>query len=300
MATLATLTTLAPIAPAHLSADQRAAFERDGFLVVKRALDPAAVAHFRQVVQAIDAGERQRRALGPEAFIEVRHAIHHDHRLLDLLMWPTVFPLVAELMGPDLTLTTTHTLIRPPQPAGTPRSFKAIGWHRDAHGNVKPVHGTCPWIYTKIGFFLTDLSRPGMGNLRVIPGSHLRADPPPTPEGAVDPEGAIEVLLEPGDAVLFQQRVWHAVGPNDASHARENIYLGYSYRWVRPIDALPAPADLLAKADPVQRQLLGAIDSPLTWFLPQPDDVPLHAWLDRHRAETGTTCAAAEDACACG
>lgn len=294
------MTALAHLAPAHLTATQRAAFERDGFLVVKGALDAAAVAHFRAVVQSIDAAERTRRELGPEAFVEVRHAIHHDHRLLDLIMWPTVFPLVAELMGPDLTLTTTHSLIRPPQPPGTPRSFKAIGWHRDAHGNVAPVHGTCPWIYTKIGFFLTDLSRPGMGNLRVVPGSHLRADAPPTPEGGVDPEGAIEVLVEAGDAVLFQQRVWHAVGPNDAPHARENIYIGYSYRWVRPIDALPAPEALLAKADPVQRQLLGAVDSPLTWFLPAADDVPLRGWLDRHRAEAGAGCRAAEDGLRCG
>jgi len=49
-----------------------------------------------------------------------------------------------------------------------------------------------------------------------------------------------------------------------ATHARENIYLGYCRRWVRPIDALPTPTDLMAKADPVQRQLLGDISSPLT------------------------------------
>ena len=226
------------------------------------------------------------------------HAIHHDHRLLDLLCWPTVFPLVAELMGPNINLSTNHVLVRPPQPAGTAAAFKAIGWHRDAHGDVTPVHGTCPWIYSKIGFFLTDLSQSGMGNLRVIPGSHLHAEPPPTVDGAVDPVGAIEVLVEAGDAVIFQQRLWHAVGPNAATHARENIYLGYCRRWVRPIDALPTPPDLMAKADPIQRQLLGDISSPLTWYLPAEGDVPLRAWLHQHQA--GATAPHPEDPSTCG
>lgn len=275
-------TQLAP-APAHLTPAQAEAFHRDGFLVVKGALDAEAVAHWRQVCHDIAAGERARSGLTEADFVQTRHAIHHDHRLLDLITWPTTFPLVAELMGPDLSLVTTHNLIRPVQPEGTPKTFKGSGWHRDAHSNLAPVHGTCPWIYTKIGYFLSDLSQPGMGNLRVIPGSHLRAEAPPLAADGIDPEGAIEVCVEAGDAVLFQQRLWHAVGPNFAPHARENIYIGYGYRIIRPIDTLPTPDDLMAKADPVQRQLLGEIASPLTFYLPEKNDVPLKAWLDAHK-----------------
>jgi ectoine hydroxylase len=270
-------------APALLTDAQREAFDRDGYLIIKGALDAEAVAYFLGVLRDIEKQERPKRGLTDDAFLEVRHAIHADHRVLDLLMWPSTFPLVAELMGPDLALTTSHALVRPPQPTGTPATFKGSGWHRDAHSNVAPVHGTCPWIYTKIGYFLSDLSRPDMGNLRVIPGSHRKAALPPTREGDIDPEGAIQVLAEVGDAVIFQQRLWHAVGPNFAPHARENFYLGYCYRWVRPIDTLPTPPELMAKADPCQRQLLGEVKSECTFYLPKPDDVPLRDWLENVR-----------------
>lgn len=288
------------LAPAHLTAAQRVAFEHDGFFIVRGALDPEAVAHFRTVLRSIATEARTQRDLSAQDFIEVRHAVHADHRVLDLTTWPTVFPLVAELMGPDIGLVTTHGLTRPPQPGGTAAAFKSIGWHRDAGGQVKPMHGTCPWIYTKIGFYLSDCSQPDMGNLRVIPGSHRRAECPPVPAGAIDPEGAIQVLVAPGDAVIFHQAVWHAVGPNFAPHARENFYIGYGFRWVRPIDALPTPAVLMAKADPIQRQLLGEVASPLTWYLPQADDRPLIPWLEAHQKHAGTCAMSGEDAAQCG
>lgn len=33
-------------------------------------------------------------------------------------------------------------------------------------------------------------------------------------EGSPDPDGALELTANPGDAVLFEQRLHHAVGPN--------------------------------------------------------------------------------------
>src|SRR6185436_9274995 len=120
-----------------------------------------------------------------------------------------------------LQLNTSHVMIRPPQPPGTPETFKAIDWHRDGCPEVSAVHDTYPWIYTKIGYFLSDLSKPGRGNLRVVPGSHKRAEPPRRSEGRIDPDGALELLTRPGDAVLFQQRTWHAVGPNLSSFTRK-------------------------------------------------------------------------------
>jgi len=54
----------------------------------------------------------------------------------------------------------------------------------------------------------------------------------------------------------------------------------------------------MAKADPVQRQLLGDISSPLTWYLPAEGDVPLRAWLHQHQA--GATAPHPEDPSTCG
>lgn len=270
---------------ARLTPAQRQAFEADGFLVIPGALDEQEVARWTAIVDAFDARERAARSFKPGEFTEVRNAVAKDHRLLELLTWPSVFPLIADLMGPDIGLSTSHVLVRPPAAPGTSRDAKPSPWHRDGHLQIPAVHGTCPWLYTKAGFFLTDLSQPGRGNLRVIPGSHRRAElPGRSSPDQIDPDGTIEVLTRPGDAVIFQQCLWHSVGPNLSGLARKNIYLGYGQRWLRPIDFLMHEEALLAKADPVQRQLLGEYRSECTFYLPQEGEVPLRDWLARYRA----------------
>ena len=273
-------------APAHLNDEQRRFFELNGYLIIKGALAAEQIAHFLSIVDGVEQRQRASAGVPGGQFLEVRNAVAREHALLELLDWPSTFPLVAELMGPAIQLNTSHVMVRPPQPAGTAATFKAIDWHRDGCAEVFPVHGTFPWIYTKIGYFLTDLSRPGMGNLRVIPGSHLRAEQPDHPAGRIDPEGAIEVLTKPGDAVIFQQRMWHAVGPNYSASTRKNIYMGYSYRWVKPLDFMLPEPQLLALATPIQRQLLGEYASEMTYWIPKENEVPLRAWLKEHTEAT--------------
>lgn len=270
---------------ARLTAAQKSFFEENGYLIVKGALNPEQIGYWTRVVDEMDAAHRAARSLQNDVFVEIRNAVAKEPRLLELLDYPAAFPLVAELMGPAIQLNTSHVMVRPPQPAGTAATFKAIDWHRDGCAEVAAVHGTFPWIYTKIGYFLTDLTQPGRGNLRLIPGSHKRSDPPARQPGAIDPDGAIEVLTEPGDAVLFQQRTWHAVGPNFSTITRKNIYVGYSYRWVKPLDYLAQSAELLAQATPIQRQLLGEYTSEMTYWLPKDEEVPLKAWMAQHAAK---------------
>jgi len=275
----ASLTEITRPAAARLSAAQKEFFETQGYLVIKGALCPEQVAHWTEV---LDAAHRRAHAVQPGGFVEIRNAVAKEAAFLELLDWPSTFPLVAELMGPALQLNTSHAMVRPPQPGGTAASFKASDWHRDGCAEVFPVHGTFPWIYTKIGYFLTDLSQPGRGNLRLIPGSHLKAERPETRPGQIDPDGAIEVLTAPGDAVIFQQRMWHAVGPNLSEIARKNIYFGYCYRWVKPLDYVTQSAELIALATPIQRQLLGECKSEMTFWIPKEDEVPLKSWLAEH------------------
>jgi len=268
---------------AHLTNEQKSFFEENGYLVIKNALSKEEVARWLAVIDRMDAAHRAANKLAGDAFVEIRNAIAKDTELLDLLDYPATFPLVAELMGPALQLNTSHVLVRPPQPAGTEASFKASGWHRDGCAEVYSA-GLCPWIYTKIGYFFTDLTQPGRGNLRVIPGSHKHWQPPVTPKGQIDPDGAIEVLTEPGDAVLFQQRLWHAVGPNYSTITRKNIYFGYCYRYIKPLDYVSQPPELIARGTAIQRQLLGEQKHEMTFWIPKEGDVPLKEWLKEHTA----------------
>jgi ectoine hydroxylase-related dioxygenase (phytanoyl-CoA dioxygenase family) len=261
-----------------MTSRQREEFERDGFLVLRDVLDENQVAQFTRVVDRLSCEER---GDDESKTVEIRNAIARDAQLLPLLDWPDTFPLIAEILGWNIQLTTSHVFVRPPTPQES-QQFKAISWHCDGPIPQFPViENQLPRMYVKVGFFLTDLSQPDSGNLRVVPGSHRHATPPEKDESG-EPIGAIQVLTQPGDAVIFEQRTWHAVGPNYAPHARKNIYIGYCHRWLKAIDFITQSSELLAQANPIQKQLLGAVSDPISFYLPTrfPDDVPLKKLLE--------------------
>lgn len=253
-------------------------FERDGFVVMRNVLDANQVEHFTQIVDKLARGER---GDDESQTVEIRNAVARDAALLPLLDYKSTFPLIAKIMGWNIQLTTSHVFVRPPTPQEDEK-FKAISWHHDGPNPHFPViNNQFPRMYVKVGFFLTDLSKPDMGNLRVVPGSHLCATPPELDKNG-EPIGAIQVLTKPGDAVFFEQRTRHAVGPNYASHSRKNIYMGYCHRWLKAIDFISQSPALIEQANPIQRQLLGAVSDPISFYLPGrfPEDVPLKDVLE--------------------
>jgi ectoine hydroxylase-related dioxygenase (phytanoyl-CoA dioxygenase family) len=271
-------------APARLNDEQREFFEQNGYLVVRNALSEEQIAHYTRIVDELAGADRAARGVGEDASVEIRNAIALSDELLPILDWPATFPLMAEILGWNIQLTTSHVFVRTPTPQAQ-NTFKAIDWHADGPNPKFPaINGVTPRMYAKIGYFLTDLSRPDKGNLRVVPSSHLSAHRPENDPATGEPIGAIQVLTQPGDAVLFEQRTWHAVGPNYSDEPRKNIYIGYCYRWLKAIDFITQSPELIAKGNPIQRQLLGHITHELSYYLPgrSPEDVPLQAWLEEH------------------
>jgi len=139
----------------------------------------------------------------------------------------------------------------------------------------------------KLAYWLSDVSEPGRGNLKVVPGSHLvnRIDGPPRRDIRwPDPEGAIEVTAGPGDAVFFDRRIWHARSRNYSQHTRKAVFFGYTYRWTAIRDGL-APiraSDWSGRLTPVQQQLLGGAEDPggdHAWGH-DPATTPLYGWLN--------------------
>ena len=96
-----------------------------------------------------------------------------------------------------------------------------------------------------------------------------------------------ELKLEEGDAVLFENRIFHTATPNKTDRIAKRIIYGYAYRWMKQEVYLDPPdPELLKHADPVTRQLLGGyrdIDTK-AWALEDwarkykvmPDSVPWH------------------------
>ena len=86
--------------------------------------------------------------------------------------------------------------------------------------------------------------------------------------------------VKAGDAFIFEQRTWHGIGRNSSDIARKTIFMGYAYRWVKPMDYISMPENVLAKCTPIQKQLLGVVEDALSYYLPPDEDVPVKALVE--------------------
>lgn len=262
----------------RLTPDERRDFERDGYLVVRGALDAASLAAMAEIVDRIDAKERT-----PEhgtRLLSMPNILPRDERLLELLDLPTTFPKVWGALGWNIYCYHTHADVTPPVPAGETPQWQ-VAWHQDSmRVNDEIECHPRPRLSLKVGFYLTDAAEPDRGNTLVLPGSHLQDDLDCPNDGTSCPEGTVPLLLEAGDAVLLDRRVWHSRSPNWRGPTRKVIWLGYAYRWLKPKDDMTVDS-YLPGADAVRRQLLGA-GSANGAYDPQDRDVPLRAWLAEH------------------
>ncbi|HZO88398.1 MAG TPA: phytanoyl-CoA dioxygenase family protein [Chthonomonadaceae bacterium] len=264
--------------PAVLTQEQRAAFERDGFLVVPNVLPPAMVARLTEVVDRLYEQGVRAQGLSKTNHWQLRNCIVEDDLFLELLDWPATVPLVVDLLNWNIHLITSHLIVRAPSPPEADAHWKAENWHRDGGTSAQEMLEPHPRLLIKIAYWLSDLSAPGRGNIRFVPGSHRLIGRPAQADDAPDPYGAIEICAHPGDAVLFEQRTYHAVGPNRSHITRKSLFFGYGYRWLRPMDYVTMPPELLERCSPVRRQLLGDAKTQLGYYLPTDEDAPLRVW----------------------
>jgi len=257
---------------------QKAQFDRDGFLVLRDVLEQELVARLVVAADRIAADGLGRDGLSERHHWQRRNSLPLDGAFLELLDHYAVLPVVAAILGWDIHLITSHLIVRPPTP-DVDAHFKGEGWHRDGGQSSWEMTEPHPRILLKVGYFLSDQTETGRGNTRVVPGSNRLTGPPAQSPGAAHPYGAIEILGKPGDAFLFEQRTYHAVGPNHSHRTRKTLFMGYGFRWVYPMDYHPMRdyTDLYPVATPIQRQLLGETKTVTGVYLPTDDDVPLRA-----------------------
>lgn len=257
-------------------------FQEQGYLVVENALSKEKVDYLLEVIDEIREDLKRSNHRKDVYGLDIRPMVDKHDAFLELMEWPTTFPLAVRFLQHfNVQLTTSHLIIVPPNP-----QKRNIGWHPDGGQPPIGLYGRRALASLKVGFFLTDLLEPNMGALMVVPGSHRMDGPPVHLEGERDPVGAVELKLRAGDAVIFGQGTWHAGAPNYSHQARVVLYYGYSYRILRPTDYDSMPAELLAKCSAVGRQLLGAKSTHLGYFIPTPEDAPLKQWYIDHFGET--------------
>lgn len=268
-----------------VTAEEEREFAEQGYMVIEDAIPQELVERATEVVDRLTADQKAKEGLGPQDGINIFDFIGKDDVFLELLDYPTTFPKVWGILGWNIQLYHSHTIITPPNAVSGPGQ-QGLNWHKDS-GRLNNELETDPQprISLKVAFFLTDTTELGRANLYVIPGSHLLNKLPVDEEKK--PKGGIAVRAKPGDAVFFDRRIWHASSPNTSDMTRKVLFYGYSYRWLRPRDDMTVD-NVMDRVDPIRQQLLGA--APSGWHgysSPKPEDVPLRAWMQEKAGENG-------------
>lgn len=264
-----------------LRPEQQQSFAEDGFLVVRDVLDKEMTARL------VDSGDRLAEPFfnkptvldKPEYnHLDLRPGLLKEVALFDLVTNDATVPLVVQLLGPNIHLHSTALIYKRPESPEAP-PFRR-GWHRDIRIPRDLGHHTLPLVGIKVCYCLTDFQQSDCGMTLMARGSHLRNEPLAIPRGQVDPPDleVCDLRLNAGDALLFENRIFHTAAPNRSGRVSKVVIYGYAYRWMKPEVYLDVPdQQLLQRADPIARQLLGGyrdVDTP-PWALQD--------WAKRHQ-----------------
>lgn len=143
--------------------------------------------------------------------------------------------------------------------------------------------------YLKVGYALTDVDYDDMGGLEIIPSSHKRqfmySESTRGEQYQGDFPDSTQLKMKAGDAVIFDQRLWHASSRNRSNKTRSALYYGYGYAYLKPIDYVSVPDDILVKCSPIGKQLLGhrtSLFPSFSYYHPADKEVPLKKWYVDH------------------
>jgi ectoine hydroxylase-related dioxygenase (phytanoyl-CoA dioxygenase family) len=256
----------------------------DGFVAIPGVLDHPAVERLAAALDRIYDEEVDRGRVDAGEPMHLLGEIGRDDVFLDLLDHPAVFPVIWHVLGWNIHLYHCHLDLTPPR-AGR-RRRPAWGWHQDGgRQNIELECDPRPRMSLKVAFWLSDVSAPGRGNMLIVPGSH-ESNTLPRPDrpelGFEQPPGAEPVLAAPGDAFVFDRRLWHSRSDNLSEHTRRVVFLAYTFRWVRPRDELgiDPSSERFRRLSRVRRQLLGEPADPVHQWGLHPDAVALRAATD--------------------
>lgn len=240
-----------------LSEEQRLFFQANGYLIFRDALSPPELAAARRAADRAEARWRADPALPGvrrHDLEQVLGIMEYDPVLFDLLEHPLVFPVVRELLGPDVMMLDHDYFISPPG-ARIPH-----GWHFDLA--MPGIYHPRSLLMVKVFYVLEDIPPDGGATL-LLPGSHLFLPETelPNPEVPEAMPGAVKMDLPAGAAYLFTGRTYHSAGNNESSLHRRLLIYNYGHKWMRVWQSYEPSASLAERAtSPMRRQLLGLTD----------------------------------------
>ena len=266
----------------YLATDkQKKDFERDGYIIIKNVLSPGLIDTLIDASERVDALERRFIGGCQDSWTNNFNVISHDDAFLNMVDYYKTLPKVwALLKSAQIQLYMSHLIVYPPEGDGVTPGHE---WHQDGCAVRDTMGFPQPALSLKVSYWLTDVKTPEYGPFRVLPGSHLMGDDFSDTEAD---KHIKDLYVDAGDCVIFDRRLYHRRGVNTSDTVRRTLFMGYSYRWLRPLDYINYE-DILDKCSPVRQQLLGKA----FWFNSywEPEELPLEHWIRENITDGNST-----------
>ncbi len=221
---------------------ERFFFDNNGYLVLEEFLDAD---HVNALLQALHRVIQRRCKLQEqelphtgittsmgEKSTRIFYILDDDPLFLEMLDWPAIWPYVTGLLNALPHHHASDAIIE----HGSDLIGRGMRWHIDGiDDGFRNLGPQIPLLQLKIGYYLSDMTRPGQGNLCVVPGSH-KAAPAPTREDLQrwgKSAGVTEICAPAGTAILFHNALWHSAGPFSSKYGqRAMLYYAYEHPWM--------------------------------------------------------------------
>lgn len=254
-----------------ISPEEESLFYNNGYLLLRSAISLSKVKSIlAEVKRLVDEANATDSTFHEEYYNKNSYKLQRIFRLTNafdyLIDHPLYFGKIVSLMGTHIQLMDAEIFVR-----GAAEE-KITGFHTDLGPGMQKLIYTkgSPLLELKAQIFLTDLSQPNSSNFALFPGTHRKIAPDSDkfcmleginrqigPDGALPP-GAIQILANAGDVLLFPHNLWHAVAPNRSGRTRYSISLRYGQLALRPLERFdPVLTDTGRKFTARQRRLLG-------------------------------------------
>jgi hypothetical protein len=252
---------------------ERRIFHDQGYLLLRQVLAPEHLAELQAEADGLYQQHKVNGDLDRTGSLHLLAAVGRSVAFARMLDFGETFRYVWGLLGWNIYSQHNHLDVNPPyREDETPRwEWHQDGWRQNSDAEFySPLCGNIPrpMLSLKVAFVLSDISVPDRGQTLMIPRSHLsnHLHRPADPEGVAEgPPGAVPLLAMPGDAFIFDRRLWHARSRNRSDVTRKMLFISYTYRWIRPVDELTIDRSSVwyRELTDVQRQLVGESFGPV-------------------------------------
>ncbi len=159
---LAIAANAAPTEP--MMAEQRARFDRDGYLIIRGAVRPDEVAAARDALDRVYATAARAGSLGPDGSMPLLSAVTNCPEVVGLIDHPATFRYVWSVLGWNIHVYHSHLDVHPPLRVRMPFRFD---WHQDGGRQNREIETTPrPRLSVKLAYWLSDVSEPGAATRR--------------------------------------------------------------------------------------------------------------------------------------